>query len=112
MVACGDQEVFLQFLRLLPSLREGKRRRNCKRESCRGSARLLATEQTRFLLTFILNTDYLTSCMYSMTMLYSVTGLKTTKCFHNRVARVRGIHYFRINWKGAILCLLQPSGKS
>jgi len=31
MVACGDHEDFLQFLRLLPSLREGKRRRNCKK---------------------------------------------------------------------------------
>src|SRR5436309_2876079 len=38
IVAYGDREDFLQFLRLLPSRREGKRRRNCKRESCRGSA--------------------------------------------------------------------------
>src|SRR5947209_14918948 len=38
MVACGDREDLLQFLRLLPSLREGKRRRNCKRGSCRGKA--------------------------------------------------------------------------
>src|SRR6266536_2944126 len=38
MVACGDREDFLQFLRLVPSRREGTRRKNCKRESCRGSA--------------------------------------------------------------------------
>src|SRR5438093_4271658 len=38
MVACGDREDFLQFLGILPSLREGKMPRNCKRESCRGSA--------------------------------------------------------------------------
>ena len=31
--ACGDRKDFLQFLRNLPSLREGKLRRNCKRES-------------------------------------------------------------------------------
>src|SRR5947209_13125540 len=37
-VACGDREDFLQFLRTLPSLREGKVRRNCNRESCRGTA--------------------------------------------------------------------------
>src|SRR5436190_2837421 len=38
MVACGDREVFLQFLRLVPDLRPGTRRRNCRREPCRGSA--------------------------------------------------------------------------
>src|SRR2546429_2159225 len=38
MVACGDREDFLQFLGILPSRREGKMPRNCKRESCRGSA--------------------------------------------------------------------------
>src|SRR5205823_3601710 len=32
MVACGDREDFLQFVRILPSLGEGKMRTNCKRE--------------------------------------------------------------------------------
>ena len=31
MVACGDREDLLQFLRILPSLREGKMRRNCNK---------------------------------------------------------------------------------
>ena len=30
MVAYGDREDFLQFLRLVPSLQEGTRRKNCK----------------------------------------------------------------------------------
>src|SRR5207248_921017 len=30
MVACGDREDVLQFVRILPSLREGKMRTNCK----------------------------------------------------------------------------------
>src|SRR2546421_6894403 len=38
MVAYGDRKDFLQILRLLPCLRQGKRRKICKRESCRDSA--------------------------------------------------------------------------
>src|SRR5947209_6985887 len=35
MLACGDRKDFLQFLRTLPSRREDKVRRNCKREAGR-----------------------------------------------------------------------------
>jgi len=32
LVACGDREDFLQFLRFLPCLRQGKKRKNCKKK--------------------------------------------------------------------------------
>src|SRR5437588_13032053 len=34
MDARGDREELLQFLRILPSRREGKMRKDCKREAC------------------------------------------------------------------------------
>ena len=46
MVACGDREDFLQFLRMLPSRREGNMRRNCKRESDHHDLPVLDIEDT------------------------------------------------------------------
>jgi len=45
-------ESLLQFLRILPSLREGKMRRNCKKSSRSPQATMLALEHGRLNATF------------------------------------------------------------
>src|SRR5947209_10991651 len=103
MVACGDREDLLQFVRMWPFLREGHMRTNCNRESCRGSASQTDFQNSGQIQEAFISTSVPSSIIETVLNDTAMMGLCSEHTNGGGIMKKRSLVWF-----GLILSLLLP----